>query len=203
MTRVLPKMADLSIRATGGNVKNFNFLRFSKYALILGVAVFVMGLTPVHADGIFDVSGAQFANGDTLTGSFSISGGTVTGSFTISGITGTFSTLVAANSGCSGGECMIEFTTGSSATPFLTLIFQGDTLADFAGGALCTSASPCIGGDFSGFSLDGETFDNGDGNLTAGSIVSASEPSTYLLLFSGLVGLGLLSRKRLMANTNA
>jgi hypothetical protein len=186
------------MRATGGNVKKLNFMRFAKYALILGVAIFVMGLTPAHADGIFDVTGATFDNGTTVSGSFTISGGVVTGgSFTISGVTGTLATFIPAFSGCGGGECMLVFsTTGNIGDPFVTLIFAATSLSSYNGGSLCTG--------FSAGCPDGASIDSTGGQnlgfLTAGSITSAPEPSTYLLLGSGLVGLGLLRRKRLVTN---
>lgn len=191
-------MADSLIQATGGIVKNSKFLRFTKYALILGVAVLAMGLTPAHADTIFNVSGT-FTNGSSLTGTVSIdaTGDVTGGSFTLGTGTGvpttvSFSSLIAGSMmNLGGGEFAATFATSGNPTgvPFITIIFSA--------GNICSNANSC-NGDATQFSLDGETFTN----LGTGGVTNTPEPSTYLLLGSGLVGLGLLRRKRL-ANTIA
>lgn len=191
-----------SIGARGGIVKNFKLLRFAKYALMLGVAVFVMGLTPAHADTIYNVSGT-FSNGSSLTGSVSIdSAGNVTGgTFTLGTGTGV-SSPVSFSSIISAYSMMLEpgvfsstfATIGAPGTaPFITIVFSA--------GNLCTAASSNCSGEITQFSLTGL---NGDFvMLSRGAAVATPEPATYLMLFGGLVGLGLLSRKRLVATANA
>ena len=180
-------------------MKNLSFIRLVKYALILGVAVFVMGLTPAHADTIFAVSGT-FANGSSLVGTVTVSStGAITGgSFTLGtgtgvGSTMSFSSVIPAYvAEFSPGVFAASFaTTGNpGSAPFITIVFSG--------GALCTTAAPC-NGDRTQFSLDGLNFVN---LLEDSSTpINAPEPATYLLLFGGLVGLGMLSRKRLATNS--
>jgi hypothetical protein len=183
-----------SIWATGGIVKNFKLLRFAKYALILGVALFVMGLTPAHADTIYNISGT-FSNGSSLTGSVTVdAAGNITGgTFTLGTGTGvsspiSFSALDGAAQIDPGVFAAMFATTGNpTGAPFITIVFSA--------GALCTDASSCTG-EVTQFSLDGENFTE----LTSGGVTNTPEPSTYLLLGSGLLGLGLLSRKRLATN---
>jgi hypothetical protein len=177
-------------------VKNSKFLRFTKYALILGVAVLVMGLTPAHADTIFNVAGT-FTNGSSLTGSVTIdaTGDVTGGSFTLGTGTGvsstvSFSSLIAGSMmNLGGGEFAASFATSGNPTgaPFITIIFSA--------GNICSDARTC-NGDSTQFSLDGEIFTD----LATGGVTNTPEPSTYLLLGSGLVGLGLLRRKRLANN---
>lgn len=176
-------------------MKNSKFLRFTKYALILGVAVFVMGLTPAHADTIFNVTGT-FTNGSSLTGSVTIdaTGDVTGGSFTLGTGTGvpttvSFSSLIAGSMmNLGGGEFAATFaTSGSTVAPFITIVFSA--------GNICSDAATC-NGDSTQFSLDGANFTD----LATGGVTNAPEPSTYLLLGSGLIGLGLLRRKRLANN---
>jgi PEP-CTERM motif len=181
-------------------VKNFNILSFAKYALILGVAVFVMGLTPAHADTITIDPGAVFSNGATLSGTITTnSAGAVTSANIMIGSTDYTGVFFQAGAP---GEYILVLNQSSSSGEFpaLELVFSvgsSGTLAGYTGGALCTAAAPCDG-DFTQFSPDGDSMVN----LNSGN-TSVPEPSTYLLLFSGLVGLGLLSRKRFAMNASS
>jgi hypothetical protein len=180
-------------------VKNFHFIRLAKYALMLGVALFIMGLTPVHADTIYAVSG-EFANGSSLVGTVSVSAtGAITGgSFTLGTGTGVGSTLTFSSvipiyvTEFSPGVFAASFATAGNpgSAPFITIVFSA--------GALCTNAAPC-NGDRTQFTLDGQNFVN----LLEDSSepINTPEPPTYLLLVGGLIGLGLVSRKRLVTNS--
>jgi hypothetical protein len=182
-------------------VKNSRFLRFTKYALILGVAVFVMGLTPAHADTIYNVTGT-FSNGSALTGTVNIdaTGAVTGGSFTLGTGTGvsspiSFTALIAGSMmQLDPGVFAATFATAGnpSGNPFITIVFSS--------GVLCVGSAGCAG-EITQFSLNGEDFT--DLTSSTASIANAPEPATYLMLFSGLVGLGLLSRKRLVETTNA
>jgi hypothetical protein len=167
------------------------FMRLAKYALILGVAVFVAGLTPAHADDItFAVSG-QFTDGALLNGSMQIDtsgGGILSGTF-LAGIvpfTVTFETLATP------GEYAAVFTTpfnpaGDPALVLFVMVGSDGSLS------LCTEANAAACGDNSFFTLDGDNVVE----LATGSLVETPEPATIALLGSGLLALCLLGRKRL------
>lgn len=185
-------------------MKNFNFMRHTKYALALCVAVFVMGLTPVHADTITISGGATFndPSSSVLSGSLTTNAAGLVTSGNIS-IGSTNYSFVGIQMAQPGEYIVLLSSTNSAMFPGLELVFSvgsANSLAGYTGGALCSTAVACESGDVTSFSLDGETFYEVN---SASATVSAPEPSTYVLLFSGLVGLGLLSRKRLAMNASS
>jgi hypothetical protein len=185
-----------------------NFLRFTRLALILTLAFLGVGLTTARADSVFNVSGS-FDTSATLTGTITIN--TTTGlisdaSLTVAAFPGfaattfTFSDMTSQgiDNGSSSNAYYADFTSGTSS---LNLVFEttsaDGSLTGFEGVILCTESSGC------GDPAELTYIDNGsDPNsyITSNS-VSTPEPGTLLLLGSGLVGLGLIGRKRQMVNS--
>jgi hypothetical protein len=185
-----------------------NYLRFTRFGLILALAFLGAGLTTVRADSVFNVSGS-FDSSATLSGTITINTTTnliSDASVTVSGFPGfatttfTFADLTSQgiDNGSSSNAYFADFTSGSSD---LQLVFEttssDGSLTGFTGVVLCTQVSGC--GDPS--QLD--YLDNGTDPITyvTSNSYSTPEPGTLLLLGSGLVGLGLIGRKRQLANS--
>ncbi len=193
-------------------MKGSTIFRFTKWALVLAVAVLGVGLAPAHADTVFTVSGT-FSNGSILGGTITINTtlGTVTAStlaitvvspnsfpFVVAGVLG---------QGPDSPGYFADFTTVSNGTsssvPLLSLVFQTatDSLVGYSGGSLCTQSSGC--GDPSEYILNGAEsplFIFLNSGTVAPATISTPEPASLLLLGMGLAGVGLLRRKRRMAN---
>jgi hypothetical protein len=168
--------------------------RITKWFLVLVVALVGPGLFVASADTIttFNVSGT-FADSSALSGTITINTttGAITGASLVIGAN-TYSFLQLAIP--LGSEFFAQFTTTSAFTfPFLDLFFPSASLVGYTGGALCTSSGPCANptqyGAVAGTSI----------YLTQGSSVAAPEPSALILLSAGLIGLGLVARKRQFA----
>ncbi len=177
-------------------MKNFSIQRLIKYALILGVAVFVMGLTPVHADTITYSINGTFTGGGSLSGTVTIdttAGSIVGGNFTAGGTTYSVAFL-GGNSPTEYAEVFTAAGSPSSNPMFILFI----SIAPDGSLSLCSTANGAICGDVSFFTLDGGSTTT----LASGSIVAQTpEPATYLLLGSGLLGLVLISKKRFATNS--
>ncbi|HUK30542.1 MAG TPA: PEP-CTERM sorting domain-containing protein [Candidatus Acidoferrum sp.] len=182
-------------------------MRSTRWALVLAAALLGIGLTTVRAD-TFGVSGL-FSNGPTdssiLGGStITISGGAVTSVDIMVGIgTGVPSVIpftsfsfIGINTSALPNEYALELTSGGNTMFFLFSLGSSTSLTGYTGGSICSDDSNCNGGDASILI----TAAGGAYDLTSGS-VTAPEPGTFLLLGSGLAGLGFLYRKRLLANS--
>jgi hypothetical protein len=188
-------------------MRKANYLRFTRFGLILALAFLGAGLTTVRADSVFNVGGS-FDSSAILSGTITINTTTnliSDASVTVSGFPGfatttfTFADLTdqGIDNGSSNGY-VADFTSGTSD---LQLVFEttsaDGSLTGFEGVVLCTQDSGC--GDPS--QLD--YLDNGTDPITyvTSNSYSTPEPGTLLLLGSGLVGLGLIGRKRQLANS--
>lgn len=175
--------------------------RVTKYAIVLGVAIFCLGLSPVHADTVFDVTGT-FSNGATLSGTVTIN----TASFS-QGITSLDLTISTIGSSFSYVQDQFGFfvvyfadttTTSGNTLPELDLIFPVGTLFGYSGGDLCSTNDGCAFGSVTSYTnTSNQTYNLKDGYVSYGGFTTATpEPGTLVLLASGLAGLVLLSRKR-------
>ena len=185
-----------------GGVMKSSFTSIIKFAFILVVAVFGVGLTTAHADSFTTVNvSGSFTGGTSLTGTLTID--TTTGLIT-GGLLTTTGTLAGTFSFSSLTDQMGDGPMGyvadfSSGGVFLSLVFftSNGTLVSYSGGGFCI-------GDTAGCGDPSELFNDSTTELmSSGSAVASAvpEPSTYLLLGGGLIGLALLGRKRLVANT--
>src|ERR1700683_3234297 len=135
------------------------FLSATKYVLILAVALFVAGLTPAHADSIFDLTGTM-TGGRSFTGTMSVNTATGvidSGSFTITSGFGsiTYTMLTLQLSGT--GFAVADFGNidGTALALYSATSPSGSagSLIGYTGGALCSQTAPC-GIAVSGISLD-------------------------------------------------
>ncbi|HEY4838488.1 MAG TPA: PEP-CTERM sorting domain-containing protein [Candidatus Acidoferrales bacterium] len=174
--------------------------RISKMILVLAAMLVGPGLFAAKADTIFTFNGT-FQGGATLSGTLTIN--TATGA--VDGINlmvgGATFTFVQAQGQGTGTEYLLQLTTTSAFNfPILDVYFPVSTLIGYAGGDLC------IAPDFVPTNCANPT-QTGSGStayLTEGSDTAAvPEPSSFLLLTGGLIGLGLLGRKMHFANGKA
>jgi hypothetical protein len=184
-------------------MKKSAFLRLTRMALILTVALLGAGLTTARADSVFNVTGS-FDSSANVTGTITINTTTdliSDATITVSAFPGfaattfTFSDLTAQgiDNGSSSNAYYADFTSGTS---YLQLVFEttsaDGSLTGFEGVVLCTQTSGC--GDPSQLDFT----DNGSDPITyvTSNSVAAPEPGTLLMLGSGLAGLVLIGRKR-------
>jgi hypothetical protein len=175
-------------------------------ALVLGIAV----SEPVRADVIYDVATTTSRVGSvsgTLTGSgtdltawdiTAINGGN-TYSFE-SGITGNSGSFQDTGAHIQDGTEVFEFMLDNPDSDKFYLLVTGD----FTSGLHYAGGDPLYGGLLSGApgitaitaDQNGSTVTDDDVSLTAQGTASVPEPSSLLLLCSGLLGLGGLTARR-------
>ena len=163
---------------------------------VLSAALCAVGLSAVaHADTTFNLTNATFASGGTATGTIQID--TTAGTFdtldlrvTADGITDAFSGVPSHQSVFQGNQ-YFEYSYADG--DLLLIELPVASLVGYAGGPICPTSS-CSGytGYFS--SEGGKNLDR----FTTGSLVAATpEPSSILLLSTGLLSIAGATRRRL------
>jgi hypothetical protein len=181
-------------------MKGSNLMRFTKYALILAVALLGAGLTTARADSFTTVvADGTFSGGTSFSGSVTIDAttGLITGAnITTTGpLAGNFTFVNMTFQGGDGTNGYVATFTNGSVTLQLVFYTADGTLLNYSGGGFCFG-NPAAGcGDPS--QIYGP---NGTETLSEDAF-STPEPAPYLLLGTGLIGLALLGRKRLVANS--
>jgi hypothetical protein len=140
------------------------------------------------ADIAYSFSGVRFADGGTLTGTF-------TANDAISSVLN-YNITTSPNPGIGFNYTLATAGSASSALPFI-LVLSTPTLNNilqvtFA--SLTAAGSPITIGTFSSF----EQTPLARRDIVAGAVVAGviPEPETYLMLLAGLGGLGLVTRRR-------
>lgn len=184
----------------------------SRHCLLTAAAALSLSLT-AHADtfSVFNVIGA-FQSGGSISGTITLD--TTTNLFTdnsiktvATGQTTPFMYRLINNYPAVPGvyDVSIDFTPGAGLSELLSLYLPVDTLAGYTGSALCSTSAPCGASAFvsnqfalTGFPRMAITDRIVSGDITPQSSTALSpEPSSLLLLGTGLTGLCGLYRRRL------
>lgn len=173
----------------------------------LGISLSVIAVLSAsfaaHADSyeIFDVSATAGYQDYTVTGTVTFD--TTTSTFTDSDLSTSFGSVTGAPTYSggypSGNPTSLYYGFGDvlpGGEPYVYLGIPGSSLSGYSGGNLCSLTQACSDGPSDLNSTIGGIYRFNSGTLTPAS--ATPEPSSFLLLGSGLLGVAGVMRRRLM-----